>query len=34
VALADPDADLGLPAGFDVWPVRPSAGATVELLED
>lgn len=34
VALADPDADLGLPPGFEVWPVRPSRGATVELLED
>lgn len=34
VALAEPGADLGLPAAFEVWPVRASAGATVELLED
>jgi galactokinase len=34
VALADAGADLGLPDGVDAWVMAPSAGATVEILED
>ena len=34
VALADTGADLGLPSSTDSWVVRPSAGASVEVLED